>query len=167
MARKNPLQGMTREEADETIRRLPDMNTARLTDLWAALFGTVCYTRRRAFIIRRLEWRINTLMSGGISERALKRAEEIADDTLLLVKCRAFKSRKPAGNKQPDKHAAGKKKVITKVYKGVEYRVYPDKGGCFLYDGTRYNTLSEVSTRIAGYYVSGTKFFGIRKSDIA
>lgn len=99
--------------------------------------------------------------------RALKRAEEIADDTLLLVKCRAFKARKPAGNKQPDKHAAGKKKVITKVYKGVEYRVYPDKGGCFLYDGTRYNTLSEVSTRIAGYYVSGTKFFGIRKSDIA
>lgn len=131
------------------------MNTAELSRLWAALFGFACYSRRRAFIRRRLEWRINTLVSGGISERALKRAEEIADDTLLRVKSRAFR---PRVEKEPPSQAH---EIIRKSYKGVDYEVIRTGNG-FLYKGSRYATLSEVSTLIAGYYVSGNKFFGLK-----
>lgn len=146
---------MTRDQADEQIRRLHSMNTAELSRLWAALFGFACYSRRRAFIRRRLEWRINTLVSGGISERALKRAEEIADDTLLRVKSRAFR---PRVEKEPPSQAH---EIIRKSYKGVDYEVIRTGNG-FLYKGSRYATLSEVSTLIAGYYVSGNKFFGLK-----
>lgn len=146
---------MTRAQADEQIRRLHSMNTAELSRLWAALFGFACYSRRRAFIRRRLEWRINTLVSGGISERALKRAEEIADDTLLRVKSRAFR---PRVEKEPPSQAH---EIIRKSYKGVDYEVIRTGNG-FLYKGSRYATLSEVSTLIAGYYVSGNKFFGLQ-----
>lgn len=139
------------------------MSTSELTQLWAILFGCVCYTRRKAFIRRRLEWRINTLVSGGISERAMKRAEEIADDTLLRVKSRAFTTRTP----QPTAptNAIPQECRITRTYKGVEYTVLR-KDGVFIYNGHKYATLSEVSTIIAGYYVSGNKFFNITKSQL-
>ncbi len=79
------------------------MNTSQLIQLWAALFGACCYTRRKAFIRRRLEWRINTLVRGGISERAMKRADELADDTLLRVKSRAFTEREGMSKPAPFK----------------------------------------------------------------
>ena len=76
---------MSREDADELILKLYSMSSAELKKLWAKLFGMACYTNRRDFIRRRLEWRINTLVSGGISERAMKRVEEIADEHALLI----------------------------------------------------------------------------------
>ncbi len=144
---------MTREEADAKIRALEKMNTSELMQLWAVLFGTACYTRRKAFIRRRLEWRINTLVSGGVSERAMKRAAEIADDTLLRVKTRAFKDRQDPKQYTPTA-------VIRKKYKGERIEVHRTALG-FLYEGKIYATLSEVSTAIAGYYISGNKFFGL------
>lgn len=144
---------MNREEADKHISRLSEMSTAELCQLWAALFGTSCYSRRRAFICRRLEWRINTLVSGGLSERVQKRVHEIADDTLLRVRSRAFRPR-------ATKDSHERERVIRKKYKGVDYEVYQRADG-FIYNGKKYATLSEVSTAIAGYFVSGTRFFGI------
>lgn len=150
-----PSHPLSRLQADEHIRKLYSINTAELVRLWAALFGSACYSRRKAFIRLRLEWRINTLVSGGISERALKRAEEIADDTLLRVKARAFR---PRAEKATPSQAH---EIIRKSYKGVVYEVFPADRG-FLYQGRRFATLSEVSTLIAGYYVSGNKFFGLK-----
>lgn len=152
----------TREQADAKIRELYTMSTNELTQLWAMLFGSVCYTRRKQFIRQRLEWRINTLVSGGISERAMKRAEEIADDTLLRVKSRAFRERKT----QPTPaNAVPQECRITRKFKGVEYTVLR-KDGAFIYNGHKYATLSEVSTIIAGYYVSGNKFFNITQAQL-
>lgn len=161
-AQPKPLTKWTREQADAKIRELHTMSTSELTQLWAILFGCVCYTRRKAFIRRRLEWRINTLVSGGISERAMKRAEQIADDTLLRVKSRAFTSR----TTQPEPtNVVPQECRITRKYKGVEYTVLR-KDGAFIYNGHKYATLSEVSTIIAGYYVSGNKFFNITQSQL-
>ena len=145
---------MSREDADQLILKLFTMSSDELKQLWAALFGTVCYTNRKDFIRRRLEWRINTLVSGGLSERAMKRVEDIADDTLIRVKSRAFSPR------QPKRQKSSKPTVIRKKYKGTLYEViqYPDH---FLYNGKKYRTISEVSTEIAGYYVSGNRFFGL------
>ncbi|MBR5292923.1 MAG: DUF2924 domain-containing protein [Clostridia bacterium] len=169
-AHPKPLAKWTRAQADAKIKELHTMSTSELTQLWAILFGCVCYTRRKAFIRRRLEWRINTLVSGGISERAMKRAEEIADDTLLRVKSRAFTSRNPEPEAKPASAATAANAIpqecrITRKYKGVEHTVFR-KDGAFIYNGHKYATLSEVSTIIAGYYVSGNKFFNITQSQL-
>ena len=75
--------------------------------LWGELFGTVCYSRRRSYVRRRLEWRINTLVSGGITERARRRAEEIMDDTLLRLKVRAYRPREDTGMQGQEDAAQG------------------------------------------------------------
>mgnify|MGYP003291977991 CR=1 FL=1 len=91
----------TREEADSLIRDLHEMDMHELRVLWAELFRNICYSHSSRFVRRRLEWRINTLVSGGISERALKRAEEIMDDTLLRVKVHLAKRIGSEGCIQP------------------------------------------------------------------
>lgn len=120
--------------------------------LWGELFGTVCYSRRRSYVRRRLEWRINTLVSGGITERARRRAEEIMDDTLLRLKVRAYRPREDTACKV--------RKTLRKVYKGELHEVYCYARGVE-YRGRRFASLSAVATHIAGYHVSCTKFFGI------
>lgn len=154
---------MTTIQADRLIEKLPHMNYAELITLWAQLFGTYCYSRRRDFIRKRLNWRINTLRSGGICDRCMKRAEEIADDTLLRSKARKFKyteAIETAQHKESPEAVQGKD-IIKRTFKGKLYEVYRQPDDSFIYLGKRYRTLSEVSTKIAGYFVSGNRFFGI------
>lgn len=140
----------TREDADELIEQLVAMKGDELRELWEELFGFFCYSRRLSFIRRRLEWRINTLVSGGLSERAQKRAEEIMDETLLRIKVRRFRERRKA---DPER-------VIRKIYRGQEHelRCY---GDYVEYGGMRFGSLSAAATHIAGYHTSGSKFFGV------
>ena len=158
---------MTREQADKLIKKLPKMNFAQLQTLWAQVFGTYCYTKRRDFIRKRLQWRINTLVSGGISERALKRAEEIADETLIRSKARQFTYVDEPVENTPDPKTGAGQEIIKRFFKGKLYEVYRQPDGTFIYKNKRYFTLSEVSTKIAGYYVSGTRFFGIKVRELS
>lgn len=143
---------MTREEGDALIRDLQEMSMVEMQKLWARLFGNACYSRSWPYVRRRLEWRINTLVSGGISERALKRAEEIMDETLLRVKVKKFYERE-------DKKAPVRQ-YIRKLYKGELHEIYYSERGAE-YRGQVFGSLSAVATYIAGYHVSGSKFFGV------
>src|SRR6266478_2741653 len=47
------------------------------------LFGEPCGSRHRQQVVRRIGWRLQVLAEGGLSERAHRRALEIADDADL------------------------------------------------------------------------------------
>lgn len=140
----------TREEADNIISQLATMKGNELRQLWDEVFGGYCYSHRLSFLRRRLEWRINTLVSGGLSERALKRAEEIMDETLLRLKVRRFRERQ-----LPEP-----RRTICKTYHGEEH-VVEDFGHYWQYRGKKFESLSAAATYIAGYHTSGSKFFGV------
>ena len=83
---------LTPKEAEARKALLQDMSVAELRREWVILFGNQPYTtRNRSFLIKRLTWRINTLVTGGLSERALKRAAELADETLIRLKPQRFR----------------------------------------------------------------------------
>ena len=83
---------LTPKEAEARKALLQDMSVAELRREWVILFGNQPYTtRNRSFLIKRLTWRINTLVPGGLSERALKRAAELADETLIRLKPQRFR----------------------------------------------------------------------------
>lgn len=154
---------MTKTQANTLITKLPNMNFSELKSLWAQLFGTYCYSNRRDFIRKRLQWRINTLVSGGISERCMKHAEEIADETLIRTKARKFIYLNTVVDDVTLSPTTGEgQEIIRRSFKGKLYEVYRQPDGSFIYLSKRYRTLSEVSTEIAGYFVSGTRFFGIK-----
>jgi hypothetical protein len=69
---------MMRDIAAE-IAALDQISTGNLAERYAELHGQPCRTRHRAYLIRKIAWRLQANAEGGLSERALRRAEEIAN----------------------------------------------------------------------------------------
>ena len=67
------------------ITALDRMTTGDLAERYAELHGQPCRTRHRAYLIRKVAWRIQANAEGDLSERARKRAAELADDAEVRV----------------------------------------------------------------------------------
>ena len=67
------------------IDDLQRMTTGELADRYEELHGQPCRTRHRAYLIRKIAWRIQANAEGDLSERARKRAAELADDAEVRV----------------------------------------------------------------------------------
>lgn len=58
------------------ISALERMTTSELVDRFAELHGYPCRTRHRAYLIRKIAWRIQANAEGDLSERARRRAAD-------------------------------------------------------------------------------------------
>ena len=157
------------------IDDLQRMTTGELADRYEELHGQPCRTRHRAYLIRKIAWRIQANAEGDLSERARKRAAELADDAEVRVMapktliCPPQPS-EPSRVKRPvpDAHPADPRlpapgSAIVRKYKGRTIRVVvleASKG--FEYDGDRYQTLSAVAKKITGSHINGFRFFRLR-----
>ena len=64
---------------------LRQMRMGALQSKYAELFGEPCRTNNKAWLIKRLSWRIQALAEGDLSERARQRASEVANDADLRL----------------------------------------------------------------------------------
>ena len=69
-----------------TIEELRRLNIAGLKQRYLTLFGAESKSSNKAFLFRRIAWKIQAQVEGGLSERALQRAAEIADEADLRVR---------------------------------------------------------------------------------
>ena len=67
------------------LAALDDMTTGELGDLYRELHGQPCRSRHRAYLIRKNAWRIQANAEGDLSERARRRAAELANDADVRV----------------------------------------------------------------------------------
>ena len=105
--------------------------TGDLVERYAALTGHPVRTRHRAYLIRKIAWRLQADAEGDLSERARRRAAELADDAdvrLMPPKRdldadleRATRTAPVAGDRDPRLPAPGA--AITKRYKGRTLQV--------------------------------------------
>ena len=70
----------------EQIEGLRHMTVGRLKTKYQEVFGEVSRSNHKQFLFRRIAWRIQANAEGGISERARRRALEIADDADLRIR---------------------------------------------------------------------------------
>jgi len=59
-----------------------------LVERYAALTGQPVRTRHRGYLIRKTAWRLQADAEGGLSERARRRAAELADDADVRLPAR-------------------------------------------------------------------------------
>ena len=71
------------------IDELGRMTTGELAERYEALHGRPSRTRHRAYLIRKIAWRIQANAEGDLTERARHRAAELADDDEVGVLVRA------------------------------------------------------------------------------
>ena len=166
-----PSLSFTPEQAAARIAALQEKSIKELHREWVILFGNMPYaTRNRLFLIKRLTWRINTILNGGISERALRRARDIADETLIRLRPKKFnvKPMEIIDTTFPEESNANTPAchlpigtVIRRKYKGKMHEVTVIGKDLFAYEGVKYDNLTAIAWKICGYRKSGNYFFNL------
>jgi hypothetical protein len=145
------------------VAALNRLSIGKLRERYTEAFGEPPASSNRAWLARRIAWRLQERAFGGLSERAKRRAAELADDAdLRVVTPRAKENAEPA-NASPALHdprlpAPGT--VLTRAYKGKTLEVMVLSGG-FEFKGERYSSLSALAKTITGSHLNGFAFFGL------
>src|SRR6202790_4729090 len=79
MRMENEVETAMRKEIDE----LSTMPVGHLRQKYLEAFGQESRSNHKQFLFRRIAWRIQAIAEGGLSERARRRALEIANDADL------------------------------------------------------------------------------------
>jgi hypothetical protein len=156
------------------VEALGRMTAAQLRDRHRDLFGEPTRSGNREYLVKRLAWRVQSLAEGGLSDRAKRRAEELARDADLRTTLpKPPRSAVPGDGSStlvlPVRPAAtahdrlpGPGTVLTRTYRGsrVSVTVLPDG---FEHGGTVYRSLSAVARAVTGTQWNGHLFFGLKK----
>jgi len=147
----------------EELAALEEMSTSELVERYAELFGEPTRTRHKAYLIRKIAWRIQALAEGDLSERARRRAEELANDADVRVTPPKSERQTPAKlyfGSPADSRLPSAGTAIVRQYKGKTIRVLVVADG-FEYEGEHYSSLSAVAKAITGTHCNGFRFFGL------
>ena len=150
------------------VAALRRMSTQELQAKYAELFGEqVWKTGNRVWLVKRIAWRMQALDEGDLSERARRRASELANDADLRLSPPRPARPRPAAIVQasPTRRSTKSKipqirpgTILARKYRGemLEVRVLADG---FEFEGTTYSSLSAVAKAITGAHCSGHHFF--------
>lgn len=70
----------------QQIDELAQMTVSQLREKYIEVFGEESRSNHKQFLFRRIAWRLQALAEGGLSERARRRALEIANDADLRIR---------------------------------------------------------------------------------
>jgi hypothetical protein len=141
---------------------------------YAEVFGDCTNAANRAWLVKRIAWRLQALAEGDLSERARRRAAELANDADLRLNPPKVKvGTETAGPTLtavlPDKadhRLPLPGTVITRTYKGQTLQVKVLANG-FEYAGEVYKSLSAVARAITNQHCNGYHFFRLAKEAVS
>jgi hypothetical protein len=155
----------------QELADLGRLTVRQLRARYAMLFGETTRVGNKAWLVKRIAWRLQALAEGDLSERARRRAAELANDAdLRLSPPRPAPTIPvPATGSGPGKRNARfppAGTLLTRLYKGTTVQVRVLEHG-FVYEGTIYPSLSAVAKAITGSHCSGYLFFRLRAKGVA
>jgi hypothetical protein len=137
------------------------------------VFGEPSRSGNKAYLFKKLAWRIQSPAEGGLSERAKRRAEELARDVDVRTTVpRPPKAAADAGARTVVLAAPvtdGRDRlpipgtVLTRAYRGRHVAVTVMADGTFEFDGQTYKSLSAIAKAVTGSHWNGYLFFGLTK----
>src|SRR5450432_386448 len=138
---------------DQTVHRevtaLPRLTMAQLRRRYAEVFGEATHVNNKAWLTKRLAWRLQALVEGDLSERARQRAAELANDADIRLSPPRMKPvsppPKPRATRTPAPRASSHNSlrtgtVLARIYKGEAIHVKVLDHG-FVFEGRVYSSL--------------------------
>jgi hypothetical protein len=157
---------------DKEVAAMQRMTVAQLREKFAEVCGEATNGRNKPWLIKRIAWRMQANEYGGLSERALARARELANFAdLRLTAPRAGTSTALASVASPLSPKADKRlpmpgTILTREYKGRVLQVEVLDDG-FAFEGERFKSLTSVAKKVTGAHWNGYLFFGMQKKGVA
>jgi hypothetical protein len=75
----------TPDDIPATVKALGRLTVPELKQRYAEVFGEPTRTNHKQYLVKRIVWRMQALREGGLSERARRRALELADDAEIRL----------------------------------------------------------------------------------
>ncbi len=153
------------------VAALEAMTVGELQERYVEVFGEPVRSRHKRYLIRRIAWRLQANAEGGLSERALQRAAELAnvadvrttppkdhshEATAIALPATQRRTLQTPVSSDPRLPAPGCQ--LTRKYKGQTLVVTVLADG-FEYEGECYKSLTAVAKAITGSHISGFRFF--------
>jgi len=155
---------------EQTFAALQRMTVTQLRDKYLEVFAEPTRSANKDFLFKRLAWRIQSLAEGGLSERARRRAEELARDADLRTTLPRSPTATggaaertvtlPAAKPTAHDRLPVPGTVLTRAYRGRQIAVKVMPHG-FEYEGTSYRSLTAVAQAVTGSHWNGHLFFGL------
>jgi hypothetical protein len=154
----------------QQLAELQRLTTKDLLARYAAVFGDEARTWNRTWLLRRIAWRLQAQVHGGLSERARRRAQELANEADLRlnppaqvrladaeVALTAVRLAAATDHRLPP---AGT--ILSRLYKGatIQVRVLERGLAC---QGQVYKSLSAVAKAVTGSHCNGYQFFKLNR----
>ena len=147
------------------VAALQRLGAKQLRARYAEVFGDATTANNKTWLVRRIAWRLQALAEGDLSQRARRRAEELANDAdLRLGPPRVKRADTPPAEAAPavdlrrDGRLPPPGSVLARKYRGqtLQVRVLADG---FEFEGAAYPSLSAVAKAITGSHCNGFLFF--------
>ena len=147
------------------VAALERLSVGQLRQRFAELFGEATQASNRTWLIKRIAWRLQALAEGDLSERARRRAAELARDADLRPNPPRSKTTATTATPEPvpvpapvDHRLPAPGTILTRPYKGQLVQVQVLTEG-FAYAGRVYPSLSAVAKAITGSHCNGYLVF--------
>ena len=138
-----------------------NMTVGELTKKYREVFGEPTRSRNKAYLQKKISWRIQELAEGGLSPRAVERIEELAVFAPARWRPLIGKPRpEPKSERDPRLPEPGT--VVSREWGGETHEVIV-RDEDFEYGGRRYATLSRVAREITGTNWNGYLYFRLQK----
>jgi Protein of unknown function (DUF2924) len=138
------------------LAALPTLATADLKQLWLRLYERDPPPYNRAYLEKRLAYRIQEIAHGGLSDETRARLDALADGEEHRAAAAARRRRRA------EAPLAGTR--LVREWQGVEHHVTCLGDGGFEWQGRKYKSLSAVARAITGTQWNGWLFFGLKKN---
>ena len=154
------------------VAAMKRMTVRELRGRYAEAFGDTTNANNRAWLVRRIAWRLQARAEGDLSERARRRAAELADEADLRLNPPVVTDAASADRTiaevlplRTDNRLPPSGSVIRRLYKGDNLQVKVLDDG-FEFEGERFTSLSAVAKKITGQHMNGFLFFRLGKEAV-
>jgi hypothetical protein len=146
----------------------------QLRGRYAEVYGEGTSASNRAWLMKRIAWRLQALAEGDLTERARRRVAELANDAdLRLYSPKEMQAAVAAADRtetavlpfKPDDRLPPAGTIVTRDYKGSVVQVQVLAHG-FEYHGQVYKSLSAVAKVGTSSHVNGYAFFRLGQQEI-
>ncbi|QEL17639.1 DUF2924 domain-containing protein [Limnoglobus roseus] len=157
----------------QQLAALPRLTVKDLQRRYADVFGDETQARNKAWLVKRIAWKVQANAHGGLTDRARARAAELAARAELRTTIPAKRPTPapPAAPAEPemktlpfpaDRRLPPPGSVLTRAYKGQTLQVRVLTHG-FEHAGLVYPSLSAVAKAVTGSHCNGYLFFRLTK----
>mgnify|MGYP001619400769 FL=1 len=157
-------------DVDAAVKTLARMTVTQLRQRYGEVFGEAARSFNKQHLVKRIAWRLQAMHEGDLSERARRRARELANDADLRIRPPAAPA-ETGGNGgtatstfrvEADDRLPMAGTLLKRRYKGQTVQVRVLSQG-FEFDGEVYRSLSAVARKVTGAHWNGYHFFDLPK----